>query len=234
MSFISKEKAGSPLMAIVYFVSIFVISFIVPAVIPGEAGGVTSMLLILAMILLVGYLKGVGTREIGLVKPKSWIKAIGLGLFYAIVVFIVFRISLEPLLESVTGTERDLSRFDYLKGNLSELLNTIVILWITAAFFEEVLYRGFLTSNVASMLKYSKLGWGLGIGLSALIFAVAHGYQGLSGILLTGSAALFFTWIFFRHGKNLWIPIIAHGITDTSGALLVYFDVYEEVTSVFF
>lgn len=215
-------------MAVVYFLVVLAISSLS---LFGEAWAILSMLLTLVVIYLVGYFKGTGFAEIGLNRPESWIKTIWLGFVYAIVIFLLFRITLEPLLENVTGTERDLSRFDFLKGNLPALLQTLLLLWITAGFIEEVLFRGFLVTNIASMLSYKRAGWILGVVVSSAIFALAHGYQGLSGILLTGSAGAFFVLIFLLNRKNLWVAIFAHGFTDSSGAIMVYLDVYDQVTS---
>jgi membrane protease YdiL (CAAX protease family) len=210
------------------------VGFGVPQLIQSEAGGFISMILLLAIIFFSGWLKGTGLREIGLNRPESWPRSLLLGLLYALVIFLLFRIALEPILENLTGVERDLSRFDYLKGNLGALANTLVMLWITAAFFEEVMFRGFLITNVEQILGNRKGSWIVGLIVSSLIFALVHGYQGVSGVVLTGVAALFLGLIFLFHGRNLWIPIFTHGLTDSSAAFLFYFDTYDQVTGVIF
>jgi len=217
-----------------FFVLIMAIGLGVPMLIQSETGGFISMALMLVVIFLAGWLDGSGLRGIGLGRPTSWSRALLLGLFYALVIFLLFRVGLEPILENLTGTERDLSRFDYLKGNTGALANTIFMLWLTAAFFEEVLFRGFLITNIEQILGNRKGSWIAGLLISSFIFALVHGYQGISGVILTGIAAIFFGLIFLFHGRNLWIPIIAHGLTDTSAAVLVYFDIYDSITSVLF
>lgn len=231
---ISKEQARSPKMAIIYLLLTFLLGFGVPALIPSEAGIMLSNVGILVIIFGAGYLKGTGTKDIGLIAPRSWSKTISLGLLYSLVIFLVFRITIGPLLEIMTGEERDLSRFDYLVGNTPALFQTILMLWIMAGFIEEVVFRGFMISNTAAIFKNSKTGWYIGVAFSSFLFAVVHGYQGISGILLTGLAGLFFGLLFLKHKNNLWILVIAHGVTDMSAAILIYFDVYEEVSSFLF
>lgn len=228
---ITQERASKPYMAVVYFFIVFSLSSLA---LLGESFAYLSTVLMLAVIFYIGVLKGTFLKEIGLNKPDSWSKTIGLGILYAVVIFLLFRITLEPLLETITGTERDISRFDYLKGNTTALMSTIIVLWIAAGFVEEVLYRGFLITNIASIFNSSNVGHVIAILLSSTLFALAHGYQGIGGMLLTGFAAIFFSLVFLFHKRNLWIVIIAHGITDSSAAVFLYLDVYEEVSQLLF
>lgn len=221
-----------PAVAGIFFMLVMLIGFGVPMLIPSETGGFLSMALLLAVVFLYTWFNRSGLRGLGLGRPRSWSRTLSLGVLYSVIIFLVFRIGLGPLLENLTGNERDLSRFDYLKGDLPALANTIIMLWFTAAFFEEVLFRGFLITNIEQLLGNRKRGWIVGLLVSSVLFALVHSYQGISGVLLTGSAAVFLGLIFLLHERNLWIPIIAHGITDTSGAVLVYFDIYDNVTSV--
>ena len=221
-------------MATLFFVLTMVIGLGVPVLIKSDMGGWISMVLLLAVVFIFGWVNGTGLRGIGLSRPASWPRTIMLGGFYALVIFLLFRIGLEPLLEILTGAERDLSRFDYLKGDPRALANTVLMLWLTAAFFEELMFRGFLITNIEQIFGNRQGSQVAGLLISSLIFALVHGYQGLSGVLLTGFAAIFLGLIFLLHGRNLWIAIFAHGFTDTSGAAMVYCDIYDQVTSVLF
>ncbi len=233
--FRGSDLSKSKIMTFVYLIAVCTIGFIPLLFISGDAGGFVSVAIVLLSIFLVGWLQGTPPGErIGLKKPGSWFRTIALGFLYALIIFLVFRVLIEPLLENITGSERDLSRFDYLKGNISETLTTIGILWITAAFFEEVFFRGFLINYISRLFNTKRVGDIIAVIVSSAFFALAHGYQGISGVILTGLAGLFFAYIFLRHRDNLWVVIFAHGFTDTSGALLVYFDWYEKVTSFLF
>lgn len=106
-------------------------------------------------------------------------------------------------------------------GNLPMLLGMLAIAWSTAAFGEEVLFRGFLLGRLRALL-----GGGLGVGVvaafvQALLFGLAHAYQGPTGILVTGLIGLVFGLLYLRM-RSLWPLVIAHGLIDTVGLLALY------------
>jgi membrane protease YdiL (CAAX protease family) len=216
------------------------VAAVVPMLLPGAVGGFGSMGLMLLLIFGGRAFKGSGPAEIGLGRPASWARTLGLALVYSLVAFVVFRLTLEGVFERLTGTERDLSRFAALEGDLPALLIELPIIWVAAAFFEEVYYRGFLITQIAALFgaqapaRQSALGLWVGTLVSAVLFAAVHGYQSLSGVLLTGVGALFFTWIFLRHGRNLWIPMLVHGIHDSSAMAFFYLGIYDRVTGLLF
>jgi membrane protease YdiL (CAAX protease family) len=45
------------------------------------------------------------------------------------------------------------------------------------------------------------------------VFGIDHGYQGWSGVLLTGVLALIFTALFVLSG-SLWLPMAVHALLD--------------------
>jgi membrane protease YdiL (CAAX protease family) len=57
----------------------------------------------------------------------------------------------------------------------------------------------------------------------ALAFGVQHVEQGATGVAgnVIGGAVL--VGLYWLSGRNLWLPIIAHGVEDTSSLLLLYF-----------
>ncbi|WP_386068034.1 CPBP family intramembrane glutamic endopeptidase [Tahibacter sp. UC22_41] len=106
-------------------------------------------------------------------------------------------------------------------GNLPMLLGLLAIAWSTAAFGEELLFRGFLLGRLRALL-----GGGPGFGIvaafvQALLFGLAHAYQGPTGILVTGLIGLVFGLLYLRL-RVLWPLVIAHGLIDTVGLLALY------------
>jgi membrane protease YdiL (CAAX protease family) len=82
---------------------------------------------------------------------------------------------------------------------------------ITAGVCEEVLYRGFLIRYLCDFPWHAGLLAALGI--SSIAFGMAHGYQGLAGILGTALLGAFMALIFVVTG-SLWLPIALHAIID--------------------
>jgi len=172
------------------------------------------------------WMRGKGWSDFGLKKPDSWKRTI----VYAFVVGIVFQtLSLyviEPFLGKITGDIPDVSVFKPLIGNFYQLLFFLGISWTLAAFAEEMIYRGFLMHRFADLFNRSNTGWIVGIILSNFLFGFGHMYQGLSGMIITGVTGFVFAWLYFRTNKNLWAAILAHGIYDTVGFVMIFFGVY--------
>jgi hypothetical protein len=93
-----------------------------------------------------------------------------------------------------------------------------VFLSLTGGFCEEVIFRGYLQRQL-SALTHSVM---IGIVLQALVFGMAHGYQGwklMSLIALYG--ACFGVLAHWR--RSLRPGIIGHALQDTAGGFLARF-----------
>jgi membrane protease YdiL (CAAX protease family) len=106
---------------------------------------------------------------------------------------------------------RTFQRLAFILPSTREERAWFVLVSITAGICEEVLYRGFL-------IRYlSDSPWHAGIVAAAAIasisFGLAHGYQGLSGIVGTASIGAVMAVIFLSSG-SLWLPMALHAIID--------------------
>jgi len=57
-------------------------------------------------------------------------------------------------------------------------------------------------------------------------FGLAHAYQGITGIIDEGLMGFLLGVIYMRTGRNLAVPIIAHGVSDTIDFILIYLGKY--------
>jgi membrane protease YdiL (CAAX protease family) len=88
---------------------------------------------------------------------------------------------------------------------------------VSAAVCEEVLNRGFQLRYLTA--QQPGLG-GTGAALvAALVFALAHTYQGALGAVATALMALIFTALFVA-SHSLWLPIMVHALVDLRVLLL--------------
>ena len=93
-----------------------------------------------------------------------------------------------------------------------------IALSITAGFCEELLFRGYLQQQFSAIARHA---WS-GIAIAALIFGLAHGYEGISGVLLiTLYGALFGVLAFVR--RSLRAGMFAHAWHDVMSGLVLYF-----------
>jgi len=122
-------------------------------------------------------------------------------------------------LQSLGLANRDLSLIaDGLSGNLTLYLWFMIpVVWGSAAIGEELVARGFLLHRIETLASTN-----VAIVLQAIIFAVAHIYQGIVGVVSIFFLALLFGKLFIRSGRNLLPLILAHGIIDSIGITLIY------------
>ncbi|HKB15040.1 MAG TPA: CPBP family intramembrane glutamic endopeptidase, partial [Planctomycetota bacterium] len=128
----------------------------------------------------------------------------------------------EPLISRITHRATDLSKFDSLVGNVDGLLRGLVLIWTLAAFGEEFVFRGYLLNRAADLGGRSSASWLVGlVGVSAL-FGLGHYYQGWTGAIDTTLTGLLLGGLYLATGRNLWAPILAHGISDTIALVLIF------------
>ncbi len=107
-------------------------------------------------------------------------------------------------------------RWGNLEGNLPLYLLWMSLAWTTAAFGEEMFFRGYLVGRLEMAFSNRRLGTALAIFLPALFFGISHMYyQGPRGLFVTGTIALVLGTLFVVYKRNLWPLIIAHGLIDS-------------------
>ena len=89
-----------------------------------------------------------------------------------------------------------------------------VILSITAGICEETGFRGYVLTKLNLFLN----NWCLTVALSSLCFGLGHFYQGIGGVILTGTYGLMFCLLFIWR-KSLVPGIIAHSLQDLTAIL---------------
>lgn len=181
-------------------------------------------------VLLIGtvslWLRGSGWRQIGLSNPISWTRTIFLGAGIAVFDTMFGWFVTLPLLHQVTGEVMNLQQLNAIRGNTRELLFWLVLSWPYAALAEEMVYRGYLLNRMADLFGHRKSGWVLSILFSSLMFGYVHGSMGITGVLNTFLSGVLYASAYLLFGRNLWIPIIIHGIGNSIGFLMIYFGLY--------
>jgi uncharacterized protein len=136
---------------------------------------------------------------------------------------IVLGTIIQPQIERLLGIRSDLSAYGALEGNEAVALQLLAFALTSAAFGEEILFRGFLLHQLTAILGEGDRQRWVAIVISGLAFGLAHWVQGLLGVVTTGLVGLLFAWAWFRSGRNLWALILAHALLDTYSIALLYF-----------
>lgn len=93
---------------------------------------------------------------------------------------------------------------------------------VVAAFFEEVIFRGFIFGQ---LFRYCKIGFWWSVIIPSLLFGSIHLYQGsdplssLAAFGVTFIGGLFFSWIYVKWDFNLWCPVGLHFFMNLSWLL---------------
>jgi hypothetical protein len=180
-------------------------------------------LVILVMIIVSLLIRREHIRTLGFKRPASWPRLVGMA-FAGAVVLQLFDVGVVmPIMNRLTGTTIDYSGFANLKGNPGQLLLLLALSWTLAALGEEMVYRGYFQKLLTGLFGSNLPGILLSVGISSLLFGLAHREQGLIGVVVTIVDALFYSWLKLKNGNNLWAAILAHGFYNSIGILVFYF-----------
>jgi membrane protease YdiL (CAAX protease family) len=171
------------------------------------------------------WLRGVGWRGVGLTRPRSWGRAAALGVGTGVFLQVLSEFVTEPAITYLTHQVADMSEFAPLVGNLKLAALYFVLVWTWAAFGEELTYRGYVLNRAADLGGRTRTAWVVGLLLVVGLFGFGHSYQGIAGMLDTGIHGLLFGVLYLASGRNLWAPVIAHGVCDTVGIVMIFFGV---------
>ena len=175
--------------------------------IPKYAGPIT---LILTLVVLTLYMRrqgrtwaNYGLKPLEGIKPKlmvipqAFLVSIGFVVAVGTVLVLANVFQISALLEVSEGIE---GRFGEVRGNLPKFLMWLGIIWVSAAFGEEMFFRGYLITRLQEALPRSRLATIIAVLIPALIFGYGHyHYQGFRGLVtLSGNV------IFERFKISIW------------------------------
>jgi uncharacterized protein len=162
--------------------------------------------------------RGLGWRHLGLDHPVSWSRTV----VYALAAGIGLQLASEYAIEPLTGRP-DLSSLRPLVGNLGAALQMLMVAWALAAFGEELAYRGYVLERAAALGHHSRAAYWVGVLFTSALFGVGHWYQGPAGVIGTSLTGLLLGSLYLAAGRNLWLPILTHGFSNTIAVALIYF-----------
>jgi membrane protease YdiL (CAAX protease family) len=165
-------------------------------------------------------------RRLGLMPYRSWKVTLALGVAAGVLMEALELFISQPMLVRLLGKQPDLKVFRPLIGNIKVTLIFLVLAWVLAAFGEEMVYRGYLMNRVADLLHRTRGAWIISLIVVHVAFALAHIYQGATGAIDEGLMGLLLGLIYLRTGRNLSVPIVAHGVADSIDFILMFLGKY--------
>ena len=162
-------------------------------------------------------------NDVGLQMPLRWSRALlWAAAAYALVILANVLVVI-PLARHFAWAPTSVSALGSIDDNLPLLAFWLAVAWTTAAFGEELLFRGFLQSRLAGLLGDRAAGNVVAVLVQAVVFGLGHTAFGVRGTVTAGVVGVVFGMIYVVNGRNLWPLIIAHGVTDTVSLVALYF-----------
>ncbi len=178
----------------------------------------TPYLFLLAWISL--RLRRVQWKQIGFTRYRTWATTLVLGASYGVGLELFDLFGKQPFLTQLMGKPPDLSNFPAVRGNFKSALVIIALIWIVAAFGEELVYRGYLMNRIADLGRGTGTAWIVSLFLISALFGFS------TGMIEEGSDGLILGLMYLGYCRNLAIPIVAHGICDTIDIVLLFLGKY--------
>ncbi|WP_292105439.1 CPBP family intramembrane glutamic endopeptidase [Brevundimonas sp.] len=163
-------------------------------------------------------------RQLGLARPASWTRTLVLAVIAAVGANLG-ALALGIVIQATTDwPPLDLTYIRLsLEGNTAAyLVWMVLVVWGSAAVGEELFARGFVMDRLTVLFGGSRVAIAAAVLVQALLFGLLHAIQGPTGVLITAFVGVVLAITYYASGRNLWAPIIAHGLMDTYGLTLIF------------
>jgi membrane protease YdiL (CAAX protease family) len=169
-------------------------------------------------------------REIGYVRPRSWVKTIATGIVFGIVLKFAMKAIVMPLL----GAPPINQAFQFVTGNAAVIPLMLYTMIVTAGFGEETLYRGWMFERLGKLFGQSAPAKIAIVLITSGLFAAVHyPEQGLPGTEQAFVVGLIFASIFAMTGQ-IFMLMIAHAAFDLTALWMIYYGLETRIAHLIF
>lgn len=168
-------------------------------------------------------LRNGGWSAIGFKRPDSWLRLLAIAVAAALLRIVLGELVVEPLAQHFWPPSIAPRMAAQIPGNGKAALGALLLVWTFAAFGEEIVYRGYLITRAADLGGRSTLAYWAGMVFVSILFGFGHYYKGPTGIVDSTFAGLVLGSAYLLARRNLWVSILAHGLMDTVGVVVLFF-----------
>ena len=181
---------------------------------------ITAPLSAILVLLWVG-LSDTPWREIGYLRPRSWVRSLIIGIVFGIAFKVVMKAVVMPLL----GAPPLNQAYHYLTGNTAALPGMIFVLVVVAGFGEETLFRGYMFERLGKLFGSGAWAKVLIVLITSAWFALLHYFvQGVPGVEQAVCTGVVFGTIFAVTGQ-IFMLMVAHAAFDLTALAMIYWDI---------
>jgi membrane protease YdiL (CAAX protease family) len=169
-------------------------------------------------------------REIGYVRPRSWIGDIVVGIVFGV----AFKFLMKAIVMPLLGAPPINQAYHFLTGNMAALLWMIYAVTVGGGFAEETVFRGWMFERFGKLFGPGLWARISIVLLTSVLFSLAHySVQGMAGVEQAMISGLVFGTIFAVTGR-IFMPMVAHAAFDLTAIALIYWNLESDVAHLIF
>jgi len=169
-------------------------------------------------------------REIGYVRPRSWMGSLVVGL----VLGAGFKLLMKAVVMPLLGADPVNHAYHFLAGNREALPWALYAMIVGAGFGEETVFRGYLFERLGKLLGPGPLARMLTVLVVSLWFGLDHySVQGFWGAEQATIFGLVFGAVYAVTGR-LFPLMVAHAAFDLTALAIIYWDLEPTVAHLIF
>lgn len=182
------------------------------------------------LVLVWAWLSHTPWREIGYVRPRSWLGTVAVGIVFGS----AFKFLMKAIVMPLLGADPVNQAYHYLAGNRAALPGAIYAMIVVAGFGEETLFRGYMFERLGKLFGSSVWARTLIVLLTSTWFGLAHyPVQGLTGVEQAAIVGLVYGTIFAVTGR-IWMLMFAHAAFDLTALAMIYWNLETKVAHLVF
>jgi len=167
-------------------------------------------------------LRGARWSDVGFRRGPRLRRLVYLGVMGGIVLE-TFQLTItQPLVVRALGSPPDLRQFADLADDLPRAALYLVLVWVIAAFGEELVWRGYVFDRIVGLVGRVRAPYSVALVITSLLFGLAHFHQGPPGVVIESVGGLILGAVYLGCDRNLAVPIAVHGVVDTIDVVLGY------------
>jgi membrane protease YdiL (CAAX protease family) len=157
-------------------------------------------------------------REIGYVRPRSWLGGALVGILFGA----CFKLAMKAVVMPLLGAPETNPAYHFLVGNDAALPRMILTMLVVAGFGEETLFRGYLFERLGKLLGRGVVArTAIVVGTALLFGALHYADQGVPGVEQAVVTGLVFGTVFAVTGR-IWTLMWAHAAFDLTAVAMIY------------
>jgi membrane protease YdiL (CAAX protease family) len=169
-------------------------------------------------------------REIGYVRPRSWIGTLAVGIVFGV----AFKFLMKALVMPLLGAPPINQAYHFLAGNPAALPWMLYVVTVGGGFAEETVFRGWMFERFGKLFGPAMWARTLIVLITSVLFGLAHySVQGLAGVEQAMITGLVFGTIFAVTGR-IFMPMVAHAAFDLAAIALIYWNLESDVAHFIF